>query len=105
MDRPIRVDIKALTRALEKLTAHARPLRPGRIRGFGTQDFGHFGDGGTLVTESGGGGGGGGWYGGNAGDAPNGGGGGSGYISLFALSGSFPGHTRSGDGLVVIRTA
>src|SRR5215217_43490 len=24
-------DIKALTRALEKLTAHARPLRPGRI--------------------------------------------------------------------------
>jgi DNA-binding MarR family transcriptional regulator len=26
-------DIKALTRALEKLTAHARPFRPGRIRG------------------------------------------------------------------------
>jgi DNA-binding MarR family transcriptional regulator len=26
-------DIKALTRALEKLSAHARPLRPGRIRG------------------------------------------------------------------------
>ena len=26
-------DIKALTRALEKLTAHARPLRPGRISG------------------------------------------------------------------------
>jgi DNA-binding MarR family transcriptional regulator len=25
-------DIKALTRALEKLSAHARPLRPGRIR-------------------------------------------------------------------------
>jgi DNA-binding MarR family transcriptional regulator len=25
-------DIKALTRAFEKLTAHARPLRPGRIR-------------------------------------------------------------------------
>jgi len=25
--------IKALTRALEKLSAHARPLRPGRIRG------------------------------------------------------------------------
>jgi DNA-binding MarR family transcriptional regulator len=26
-------DIKTLTRALEKLSAHARPLRPGRIRG------------------------------------------------------------------------
>ena len=26
-------DIKALTRALERLSAHARPLRPGRIRG------------------------------------------------------------------------
>jgi DNA-binding MarR family transcriptional regulator len=26
-------DIKALGRALEKLSAHARPLRPGRIRG------------------------------------------------------------------------
>ena len=26
-------DIKALTRALEKLSTHARPLRPGRIRG------------------------------------------------------------------------
>ena len=26
-------DIKALTRGLEKLSAHARPLRPGRIRG------------------------------------------------------------------------
>jgi DNA-binding MarR family transcriptional regulator len=25
-------DIKALTRALDKLSAHARPLRPGRIR-------------------------------------------------------------------------
>jgi DNA-binding MarR family transcriptional regulator len=25
-------DIKTLTRALEKLSAHARPLRPGRIR-------------------------------------------------------------------------
>ena len=25
-------DIKALTRALEKVSAHARPLRPGRIR-------------------------------------------------------------------------
>jgi DNA-binding MarR family transcriptional regulator len=25
-------DVKALTRAFEKLTAHARPLRPGRIR-------------------------------------------------------------------------
>jgi DNA-binding MarR family transcriptional regulator len=26
-------DIKALSRALEKVSAHARPLRPGRIRG------------------------------------------------------------------------
>ena len=26
-------DIKALTRALDKLSAHVRPLRPGRIRG------------------------------------------------------------------------
>ena len=26
-------DIKALTRALEKISRHARPLRPGRIRG------------------------------------------------------------------------
>ncbi len=26
-------EIKALTRALEKISAHARPLRPGRIRG------------------------------------------------------------------------
>ena len=26
-------DVKALTRALERVSAHARPLRPGRIRG------------------------------------------------------------------------
>ncbi|MFL5907247.1 MAG: MarR family winged helix-turn-helix transcriptional regulator [Solirubrobacterales bacterium] len=26
-------DVKALTRALEKVSAHTRPLRPGRIRG------------------------------------------------------------------------
>jgi len=26
-------DVKALTRALEKISAHARPLRPGRVRG------------------------------------------------------------------------
>ena len=26
-------DIKALTHALEKISTHARPLRPGRIRG------------------------------------------------------------------------
>ena len=25
-------DVKALTRALEKVSAHARPLRPGRVR-------------------------------------------------------------------------
>ena len=30
-------DIKALTRALEKISTHARPLRPGRIRGPETQ--------------------------------------------------------------------
>ena len=30
-------DIKALTRALEKISAHARPLRPGRIREAGQQ--------------------------------------------------------------------
>ncbi len=29
-------DIKALTRALEKVSTHARPLRPGRIRGSDT---------------------------------------------------------------------
>ena len=29
-------DVKALTRALEKISAHARPLRPGRLRGRGT---------------------------------------------------------------------
>ncbi len=26
-------DVKALTRAFEKVSTHARPLRPGRIRG------------------------------------------------------------------------
>ena len=26
-------EIKVLTRALEKVSAHARPLRPGRVRG------------------------------------------------------------------------
>ena len=26
-------DVKALTRSLEKVSAHVRPLRPGRIRG------------------------------------------------------------------------
>jgi hypothetical protein len=26
-------EIKTLTRALEKISTHARPLRPGRIRG------------------------------------------------------------------------
>jgi DNA-binding MarR family transcriptional regulator len=30
-------DIKALTRALEKVSTHARPLRPGRIRGLETR--------------------------------------------------------------------
>jgi len=30
-------DIKALTRALEKISTHARPLRPGRIRGLETR--------------------------------------------------------------------
>jgi DNA-binding MarR family transcriptional regulator len=30
-------DVKALTRALEKVSTHARPLRPGRIRGLETR--------------------------------------------------------------------
>ena len=30
---PVRHRVKALTRALEKVSTHARPLRPGRIRG------------------------------------------------------------------------
>ena len=30
-------DIKALTRALEKISTHARPLRPGRIRALETR--------------------------------------------------------------------
>jgi hypothetical protein len=50
-------------------------------------------------------GGGGGWFGGSGGNAPQGGGGGSGYVSPLAVSGSFPGGTRSGDGLVVIKAA
>jgi DNA-binding MarR family transcriptional regulator len=32
-----RADVKALTRALEKVSTHARPLRPGRIRGLETR--------------------------------------------------------------------
>ena len=43
--------------------------------------------------------GGGGWYG--ASEAGNGGGG-SGYISLFSLSGSYPGGLNQGDGKVII---
>lgn len=58
------------------------------------------------------GGGGGGWYGGGgAGIDPNvagpgvyGPGGGSGFFSGLALSGSFPGGTHSGNGLVIIKT-
>jgi hypothetical protein len=53
-------------------------------------------------------GGGSGWYGGDgssARDVNKGGSGGSGYVSPLALSGSFPGGTRTGDGLVVIKSA
>jgi hypothetical protein len=51
-------------------------------------------------------GGGGGWVGGDAaGTSADGGAGGSGFISRLSISGSFPGGTRTGDGLVVIRTA
>jgi hypothetical protein len=51
--------------------------------------------------------GGGGWYGGSPGGslggaATDGGGGGSGYVSPLALTGSFPGGTRVGDGRVLI---
>ena len=75
----------------------------------GTQDFGgagnmsgSFGQGADATSlGTGAGGGGAGWYGGGAvyGD---GGGGGSGYISPFALSGSFPTATNYGDGEVLI---
>ena len=73
------------------------------------QDHGSFGEGadatpavfGELIA---GGGGGGGWYGGGGGCWGTGGGGGSGFISPFAKSGSFPGGTHGGDGLITIRT-
>jgi hypothetical protein len=52
--------------------------------------------------------GGGGWFGGDPGNDTqfnDGGGGGSGYFSRLAISGSFPGGTRYGDGRVIIKTA
>jgi hypothetical protein len=64
---------------------------------------GSFGRGGTPATDGdpGDGGGGGGWYGGSGGQA---GAGGSGFVSPLARSGSFPGGTHGGDGLITIRT-
>jgi Glycine rich protein len=62
--------------------------------------FGAGGDAANCVVTVGIAGGGGGWFGGVAGL----GGGGSGYLSHFTKSGSFPGGTRQGDGLVVIST-
>jgi len=69
--------------------------------------FGWFGQGGSNAA-SGTAGGGGGWFGGDSPSAAGvgrGGGGGSAYISALALSGSFPGGTRTGDGLVLVKTA
>jgi hypothetical protein len=67
---------------------------------------GCFGQGGSspMGQVDGAGGGGGGWYGGNATSSNGGGGGGSGFVSRFALSGSFPGGTQTGAGRVVITT-
>lgn len=67
---------------------------------------GTFGQGGQWSPwQYGWGGGGGGWYGGTAHTfSAYSAGGGSGFISPFALSGSFPGGTRWGNGLVIIRT-
>lgn len=91
----------------------------GTLASGGTQEFGgagsfqslpysegQFGRGGSITNttnsmEPGAGGGGGGWYGGGLYGAA-GGGGGSGSVSPFAISGSFPGGTRTGDGLVII---
>jgi hypothetical protein len=92
---------------------------PGGCAGGGQQDgeigqppsslqfAGYFGSGGTgapsgSLPTTGGGGGGGGWFGGDGNTGGAGGAGGSGYISPLALRGSFPGGTRTGDGLVII---
>jgi hypothetical protein len=64
---------------------------------------GSFGCGGWATSPTAGAGGGG-WYGGTQSSTDGGGGGGSGYVSSLALSGSFPGGTRVGDGKVVIST-
>ena len=72
----------------------------------GRSCLGYGGWGQGVNTDSATAGGGGGLYGGNASlQADRGGGGGSGYVSPLALSGSFPGGTRLGDGLVVITMA
>jgi hypothetical protein len=73
------------------------------------QFVGWFGSGGTgapsgSLQTTGGGGGGSGWFGGDGNTGGAGGAGGSGYISPLALGGSFPGGTRTGDGLVIIAT-
>jgi hypothetical protein len=68
---------------------------------------GSFGIGGTALGTrdiEGGGGGGGGWFGGGSGEPFEGGGGGSGFISRFAISGSFSTNTQIGDGKVVVTT-
>jgi hypothetical protein len=66
-------------------------------------------DQGGIGTGTGGAGGGGGWCGGSASLGTPiygaGGGGGSSYIDPFALSGSFPASTHTGDGKVVITSA
>jgi hypothetical protein len=81
----------------------------GDFTGCSPKCYGSFGDGGSsphpyCLPDSGGGGGG--WFGGGAGtarcDAAAGGGGGSGFISPFAVSGSFPGGKQSGHGKVIV---
>jgi hypothetical protein len=76
--------------------------------GIGSLFCGSFGEGGTGQPPyfPAAGGGGGGWYGGGTDTESSsglGGGGGSGYYSPFALSGSFPGGTHYGNGLVIVR--
>ncbi len=66
-----------------------------------SQSVGGFGFGGTGCEGTGWGGGGGGWYGGG-GLSPAGGG--SGFVSPLSATGSFPGGTNLGDGIVKITT-
>jgi hypothetical protein len=65
------------------------------------QSDGGFGFGGIGCEGTGWGDGGGGWYGGGS---ISRGGGGSGFVSPLSTTSSFPGGTRSGDGLVKITT-